>query len=797
MIKTFLIVDGHSLAHRGFHAVNARLAAPDGTPTSMIVGFMNMLFKVQDELMPDCTVIVFDASSREKGQRAFRYELQEDYKAFRKPPAEDLRIQLPILQKLLRFLGYRVIIQEGVEADDTAASISKLAEKNGHESVVLSSDKDLFQILDDKTRMMRPIKHGISGAETYDVDAFVKEFGFMPSSMPDYLALIGDSSDNIKGVKGIGDVTAGKLLAEYPTIEKIFEALDELPKAVRTKLEATGLESIIWTRDKMIRLKDDIFDDDDNFLKDCIDFSADIPQAEELAAHLGLNRLLERIGSTKHVLPKFFADFGESVMPDADILTDDYKASLKNNPENFSPDVKIWDLKTAYYLLHPDTANNKFPDIANSIRQSAEPAKTLAEISGHIEAEIESHDGLKNVMNDIDIPLIPVLLKMEEHGVRISQGQFETVQADLEAGIRDIEYAMTLETGVRINMNSPQQISWLLFEHLGFTPLGKTRSKTSYSTDISVLERLAKLENGTVPRLLLEYRELSKMLSGFVIPLQKAAGNEGIIHTTFEPAITGTGRLSSRDPNLQNIPVFGKWADGIKKGLVPVERGNIFVAADYSQIELRVLAYLSGEERLLEAFMKNRDIHTETASLVFGVMPELVTPELRRTAKMINFGLLYGMTEFGLADRLDISRKESKEIMNKYFSALPGLKKFLEELVSDSKSRGFTKTLAGRIRPVKEIPAKFQALDRAIINSPIQGTAADIARKAMINFSSAYPGKLFLQVHDSLVCECREDEADEISEALCEIMKSSGRFTDEKIDYLDVAVKRGKTLADV
>ena len=794
IIKTFLVVDGHSLAHRGFHAVNTHLSAADGTPTSMIVGFINMLFKVQDDITPDCTVIAFDPSISKTGKKPFRFELQNDYKAGRKPLDDDLRIQLPILQELLRLMGYRVLINDGFEADDIVASVARLAQKNGHSAIILTSDKDLLQMLDGNIRMMRPIKHGISEAEIYDTEKFFAEYGFMPSSMTDYLALIGDKVDNIKGVKGIGEVGAKKLLAVYPTIERIFASLSELPKATRTKLEASGIDKVLWTRDNMIRLKDDIFDDEPDFLKECASCEPDMPKLEDLAVTLGLRRLLERIGSKKQVLiglPGLAG--GDSTMPDAEILTDDYKSILKEKPDMFTSGAKVWDLRTAYYLLHPDEANSRFPEILSCIRNREDKAEILAKIAGGVEAKIEKHDGLKDVMNSIDIPLIPVLLKMEEHGVRVSSGQFEAVQSELEARIAEIESAVIRETGVRINMNSSQQVSWLLFDKLGFTPLAKTKSKTSYSTDSSVLERLAKLPEGTIPRLLLEYRELTKMLSGFVIPLQRSADNDGIIHTTFEPAVTGTGRLSSRDPNLQNIPAYGKWADGIKKGLIPIEKGNVFVAADYSQIELRVLAYLSGEERLLEAFRNNRDIHTETASWVFGVNPELVTQELRRTAKMINFGLLYGMSDFGLAERLDISRKESKDIMKRYFAALPGIEGFLEGVVNDAKERGCARTLAGRIRPVNEIPAKGPALDRALINMPVQGTAADIARRAMINFAAKYPDKLFLQVHDSLVCECRENEAEEISGAMSEIMRASGG----EIEYLEVAVKQGKSLADV
>ena len=412
----------------------------------------------------------------------------------------------------------------------------------------------------------------------------------------------------------------------------------------------------------------------------------------------------------------------------------------------------------------------------------------------HVQAEIESYPGLGDVMKNIDLPLIPVLNRMEEHGVRISPECFSALTAELEENISQIEAELIRKTGVRINLNSPQQVSWLLFEHLGFEPLGKTKTG-GHSVDASVLSELVKRDDtySEIPRMLLEFRELSKMLTGFVIPFGKSAGDDGLIHTTFEPAATGTGRLSSRDPNLQNIPAFGEWAEKIKAGMLPVQEGNVFVGADYSQIELRVLAHLSGEERLAEAFRNGRDIHTETASWVFGVMPELVTPELRRTAKMINFGLLYGMSEFGLAERLSVSRAEAKDIMSRYFSALPGLKDFLKTSVENAKARGYARTLAGRIRPVNEIPAKFQALNRAIINTPIQGTAADIARKAMISVDREMKGKMFLQVHDSIVCECAESEADEVSEKLREIMRYSGG----DINTLEVEVKRGKSLADV
>ena len=785
-IKTFLIVDGHSIAHRSFHAVTAKLTASDGTPTAMMTGFFNMLFRVQDIIKPDCNIIVFDAHGK-----TFRHDLLSTYKADRKPLDNDLKIQLPLLQELLKYLGCNVIIREGVEADDVVASISKLVHDSGYTAVILSSDKDLFQLLDSGVTMIRPVKNGLSGAEFYDTNAFVKEFGFMPSSMSDYLAIVGDAADNVKGIAGIGEKGAKKLLSEYPTLEAIYESLPKLAKGIRMKLEAHGLEHALWTRGNIIRLKDNLYDCEEGkrFLDECMRFSPDMKSAEELAARLGLSKLLKRMGSNTEIITSQKIETTDRfIMPDCDIITADYKTELRINPENFSEGLRVWDMKTAYYLLHPDTTGSKFHDTASNISP-----KELADMAGKLEGEIREHESLCDVMNEIDIPLIPVLNRMEDRGVRINPSKFLAIEDELEERILEIEECITKETGARINVNSPAQVSWLLFERLAFEPETKTRSRTSYSTSAQVLEHLAALPNGTVPRLILEHRELSKMLTGFVVPLQKAADENGIIHTTFEPAFTGTGRLSSREPNLQNIPAFGKWADEIKSALIPKEKGNVFVGADYSQIELRVLACMSGEDRLIEAFAHNRDIHTETASWVFGVMPEMVTPELRRAAKMINFGLLYGMTSFGLAERLNVSRTEAKDIMTRYFNALPGLKVFIDELILRAKTEGFTRTMFGRIRRVSEIPAKGAALDRAVINSPIQGTAADIARKAMINFERSCSDKLFLQVHDSLVCECSESESHNISEMLSEIMIASG----ERVSHLEVKTKIGKSLADV
>ena len=321
------------MAYRGYHAVKRVLTAPDGTPTAMIMTFMNMLYKVQDEIKPDCIIAVFDA-----GKKTFRHELLSDYKADRKETPDDLKIQFPILQELLSSLGHKVIIREGIEADDLAASIAKLAKNQGHNAIILSSDKDLLQILGEGIEILRPITNGISEAEFYNSENFSKEYGFKPSSMADYLAIIGDDSDNIKGIEGLGKIRAKKLLTEFPTLEIIFSSLDKISsKQIKTKLEASGSERPIWIRDNIIKLKDNIFDDDKNFLEECINFKPDIEKAQEIALRLGLTRVLKRLG-VEVKEPVIYENHEKKIIiPVADIYTRDYKSELRNSPEKFNP----------------------------------------------------------------------------------------------------------------------------------------------------------------------------------------------------------------------------------------------------------------------------------------------------------------------------------------------------------------------------------------------------------------------------------------------------------------------------
>ncbi len=795
-----LIVDGHSIAYRAYHAlIKTNLTAPDRkTPTAMITGFIKMLFSVQNKIMPEKIFAVFDA-----GGKNFRHALLPEYKANRKPLDDNFKIQLPILQDLLKFLGYPVISVQGVEADDLIASLVSQAEKNSHEVFILSSDKDLFQLLARGVVMMRPIKHGVSEAEIYDTEKFLAEYNFLPEFMADYLALTGDSSDNIKGVDGIGEKTAQQIISEMNTIENTFEKVDALPERVKRKIEKTTLEDVLQVRE-LTKLKYDFIDD--KTFNECLTFKADLVKAKTLALKLGLNTLIKQIDPENKITPeienksadknirvhKVESSDEKIVLPELVLV--DYKKELENNNErvkNYDPQ-KIFDLHTAYYLLHPDTAYLEFDNFIEDLKDDENFDEAITDEAKWLTEVINKYSGLTDVMRKIDVPLIPVLVEMQNHGIKIDRQKFTELQNNLTSRIDEIEFLITKEAGKRINLQSPQQVSWLLFEKLNFKGDKMTKSKKFYSTDESVLKRLASLKMNAIPDLMLEHRELTTMLNYFVMPFQDLADKNNILRTVFEPAKTGTGRLSSRDPNLQNIPTSGKWANDLKAALVPVNEGNTFISADYSQIELRVLAFLSGEEKLLDAFKSGRDIHTETAAQVFDISPDFVDKDMRRTAKMINYGLLYGMKEFGLAERLNISREQAKEIMQKYFCAFPKIEAYTKNSIAKSKSHGYTQTYYGRIRPIDEIPATGSAINRALINSPVQGTAADIARKAMLEYSRVGEG-LFLQVHDSLICECPESKADECKNLLAEVMKNitNGEIT------LEVNLKAGKSLAYV
>lgn len=835
--KTVLLVDGHGLAFRAFYAL-PELTAPDGAPVNALLGFANMLLKTIEDVKPDHAAVVFDAPGP-----TFRHEAFEAYKEGRKPAPDEFKVQMPFIKDFSRSMGFPVVEKQGVEADDVIAATARLAAKRGFRVVILTADKDILQVLAPELSVMRPVK-GVSEFRVYDPQSFTEDYGFAPSSMADYLAMVGDAVDNVPGVKGVGDKTARALLAEHGSLEEIYGHLDGMKQGLRQKLEE-GKETAFQSRE-LTRLRfDDPLDPEDLRIGEI--------QRDELNALLerfALKKLSERLlgkeklsgaepessakarpltlsegsldgilGDTELALcwsgqgaypQRFFIDricicsgSGEfwigNTTPEVLakitkwaknglVITSGYKELCSAAPSLFPDPRRVWDARLAWYALHPEIQNGIVEDT------SAESCSSLWRLKSEMEPSIQSM-GLESVMREIDTPLCPILSKMELHGIRVDRSILRLLEKELDERTGEISERIDGQVGAHVNLNSPKQVAWLLFEKLGFPPVKKI--KTGLSTDVSVLEELASMSLGdvSVPKMLLEYREITKMITGFIHPLLRGVDPDtGCVHTTLEHAFTGTGRLSSRDPNLQNLPAFGTWAPRLRSALKPRNDGNIFLAGDYSQVELRILAHLCGEERLKDAFAQRRDIHTETAYWVFGGDAGSITPEQRRMAKVVNFGLLYGMSAHGLSQRMGIGREEASSIISRYFKAFPRVRDYMEESAREARERGYTLTLSGRRRPLAEVSTVegrgAGAISRVAVNTPLQGSAADIARIAMIRYSraveeSGLEAPLVLQVHDSLVCECSPEIRGEVSE----VLKTSMEGAAELSVPLDVQIK--------
>ncbi|MDR1515870.1 MAG: DNA polymerase I [Synergistaceae bacterium] len=844
-----LLIDGHGLAFRGFYAI-PEMNAPDGTPTNAIFGFINMLIKAMDQWRPDRTALFFDPH----GPTA-RNAMYGAYKEGRAPTPESFKPQMPLIMELSRVLGFPVFVEDGTEADDLIAATATAAATAGMDVIILSADKDLLQTLRPGVTLARPTK-GITEFKLYDEASFTEEYGFPPKAMADYLALVGDSVDNIPGVPGIGDKTARSLLASHGALGAIYEALDSLTGSQRKKLES-GRQSAFLSYDLIVPQSVRPMPVD-LLRKNAPDAAA----AYDLCARLGLKRLISRLGLDESAsgngptrrphdaLTPLEADAsvvfgGETLIlsrdPDIAMTLSGEFAELSGetmtafiewlSPERPEKKEKklilagygnwlqkipalsarprmIRDVEIAHYFLHPDAKAHDLAFISgeSGVKTGAPGAVRILEMWRAFAANPRS-GSMESVMEEIDAPLVPVLAALGSNGIYADPGRLRELDDELKAHISQVERDIWNAAGGIINLNSTKQVGELLFERLRLPAVKKT--KTGYSTDVGVLEELSRLPAPLcdIPRKMLDFRECSKMSSGFVHPFLKhaALSPDGRIHSTFLHTATGTARLASRDPNVQNLPVFGEWAVKFRQAIRPGEYGGtprVFVAADYSQIELRVLAHLSGEERLLEAFLNNRDIHRETASWVFGVPPEDVTPEQRRFAKTVNFGLLYGMGAHGLAERMGISRYEAAGLVDRYFSALPRVKDYIEESANEAKARGYTISEFGRVRSLAEVTTVEgrggNSIGRVAVNTPIQSAAADIAKIALIRFQAIIAGShpdtlLVLQVHDSLICETPLDAADEIESLLVKTMESVKCI---KIP-LKAESKRGYSLADV
>ena len=854
-MASLYLIDGHNVLYRTFYGV-PRLTAPDGTPTNAVLGVARILLKILREEKPDAVAAVFD--SREPTSR---HALFPEYKANRLKVPEDLATQIPLVDELIDALGVARLSVPGVEADDLIGTLARRAEEKGMDVVIVSSDKDLYQLVSSRVKVRDGLKeHTVGEAQVEEV------FGVPPGKVADLLALAGDPSDNVPGVPGIGEKTASEMIREFGSLSEVLAHPERLKGSRREKIEknaeAARLCLRLVTIDREVPVRGELSDlsprgvdasraaplfrrlgfrkllEDLDLPQETLPLSAahapkavawkGADSAEGLLAALGDRRFdavglaydgergtragIAAEGGDVHVLPAEAAAAAAKALcgRGATVYLYDGKSLYRRGVEG-DQDLRLFDLQVAGYLLAPEEGTPPFSKLrarflpaSVSAAEGESPEERAAWLAsatlalGKVLRERLEEAELLAVFRDIDMPLLPVLHRMEERGIRIDPEIFRELSGELARDISAIEGKVAAAAGMEFNINSPKQLAFLLFEKLQLPTVKKT--KTGFSTDVEVLEQLKNLHE--IPALVLEYRSLAKIRSTYVDVLPGMVDpRDGRIHTTLHQTQTATGRLSSSDPNLQNIPIRTELGRRIRAGFV-ADAGNLLVGADYSQVELRLLAHLSGDAELIRRFRGGEDIHTATAAAVFGVPAAGVTPELRRRAKVINFGILYGMSPFGLSRELGIGGKEAKAYIEQYFDRFPGVRDYIEDLKASARKNGYVVTLMGRRRFLRDIDSRNRVLreaaERMAINTPIQGSAADLIKLAMIRADREFRGRgmgarLILQVHDELIVEAPEREAGKAEGILAEAMEGVAKLSVP----LTVSVSRGSNWGEI
>lgn len=749
-LKKLVIIDGKSIFYRGYYAMGA-LSLADGTPTGGVYGFAAIAMEIVKELQPDKVVVAWDS----KTSTAKRKAIYADYKAGRKKPGDDFYAQIPLLVKLIADLGWGFMECEEYEADDIIGTLSKQADDELiWMTYIVSSDLDMLQVVDHNTRMYRVLK-GFSKLEEVDEVAVGAKYGIKQSQFLDLKALKGDASDNIPGVPGVGEKTAVKLLNEYEDLDGVYTHIDEIKGAVQKKLIA-GKESAYMSRD----LGRIMFDAPVK-LDEVPDFMIDRPRIAEGLRKLEFNSLIRKF----NLLADEPEQAEEKVTKKVELPTDvvvavDVKELMHQDAkvaEEILGGAEFWDLGQAEFLLDP-LAREKITAMDN-----------VGVIYARQKEDFAREPGLYKIFTEYDQPLIPVLYKMEKRGMLINRDYFEQMRQELTGQVDKLQQEIWRLAGVEFNVNSPVQLSEVLFGKLQLPTKGIKKTARGYSTGAKELAKLAG-EHEIVGRIM-EYREVSKLLSTYVAPLPELADAEGRIHTTFTQNVTATGRLSSVNPNLQNIPVRTEEGRKIRGGFVAAP-GKKLVSADYSQFELRLAAVLAGDQKLVDDFNAGIDIHTKTAAEVYGVEMSAVTKAQRRAAKVINFGVLYGMSAKGLSDATGMSVTEAKQFIDGYFELRKPIRVFLDRVLEQARNDGYVETYYGRRRPTPDVKSSNflvrMGAERAAQNMPIQGTEADLMKRAMIRVDKVLPdgAELVLQVHDSLVVECDAELVPQVSEIL-------------------------------
>lgn len=859
-MSKLLLIDGNSIMNRGYFALPKTLTARNGIHTNAILGFLNVFYKIYDEEKPDHIAVAFDVH-----EPTFRHKMYEAYKGTRHSMDDELREQFPIIKDVLTAMGITYVEKGGYEADDIIGTYSRQAVSDGMNVTILSGDRDLLQLATDKILVRIPkTKAGKTTIENYydkDVEA---EYGVTPIEFIEMKGLMGDTSDNIPGVQGIGPKTASAIIQKYHTIEAALEDIENIkPDKARKNLDAER-EMALFSRDlATIKLDCDLEKNvNDMEVNEAVMYGS---EAYLLCKELELNSILKRFSGNENVQQKKsieldIIDIGYSeiidkikkeynkfktnivgfypvvidgqiqggavsidskvyIIQDTGVMNfvkdaeEWVEISINNikdyiNLLNIKEDSKVFDVAIAAYLVDPLASSYTYDRLGYTyLDQDIEDEKTILgkqdiTIFSFFEQGFRKYlaynayvsyavtDILKSKMEelgetslykDVEFPAIFVLRDMEDYGIRLDRETLVKYGDELDVQIKQLESEIVSLAGEEFNINSPKQLGVILFEKLQLKSGKKTKS--GYSTSVEVLSKL-KDEHPIIPKIL-EYRSLTKLKSTYVDGLTGTVRGDGRIHSTFNQTVTATGRLSSTEPNLQNIPARSALGREIRKAFIPAD-GYTFVDADYSQIELRVMAAISKDESLIEAFNESKDIHAITASQVFGVDLDDVTPDLRRKAKAVNFGIIYGISSFGLGEDLGISRKEAKEYIEKYFVTYPKIKSYLDESVEEAKKKGYVRTLMNRIRPIPELgSSNFMQRsfgERVAMNSPIQGTAADIIKLAMINVRKelkdrGLKSRLILQIHDELLIEAENSEIDIVCELLARNMENAVKLS--------------------
>ncbi len=812
-MKKLLCIDGNSILNRQFYGIRF-LSARDGFPTNAVFGFVNVLLRQLEALSPDYIAVAFDLKAP-----TFRHKMYSEYKAGRKPSPEDLTKQFPAAKELCRAMGVHVLELEGYEADDILGTLSKMAEDKGDiEAYVLTGDRDSLQLISDKTRVLLATN---TDTVVFDDAAFLEKYGVRADQYVDVKSLMGDSSDNIPGVPGIGEKTAFKLIAEQGSLDAIYENIESmgLSNSVKTKL-LSGRSSAYVSKTLATICREVPLG---ITLSDIIYNGIDRKNTKSLLLRYELSGAIKKLGLDKeedaptketnsldNIEIKEIEDgelcgewYALSLSGDIAYLSDGeclYSLPIKNiEPYLWHADHFIThDCKSVYKALEQigihwrscffDTMLAAYVDDSSS--GSYELERLVTKYIGEVKNEnipdavyigmmwqtIEQklrESGQSSMLYDIEMPLAAVLCDMELEGCRVDCDGIAEYGRELDNIAMGLESRIFMAAGEKFNINSPKQLGEVLFEKL-MLPHGK-KTKTGYSTSADVLEYLRRYH--PIIDDILEYRQVTKLKGTYVDGLLKTIGDDSRCRTTFKQTGTATGRLSSANPNLQNIPIRTEAGRRFRKYFTASDPEHVLIDADYSQIELRVLAHMSGDEHMTEAFVSGEDIHTATSCRVFGVSPENVTVEIRKRAKAINFGILYGMGDFSLADDLKISRAQAKEYIESYLSSYQGIEKYLEDTIEGAKKDGYTTTMFSRRRYIPELSAPNKMVrnmgERIARNSPIQGTSADIIKIAMINVDkklreSGLGARLLLQVHDELLVESPRENA----QAVLAILKS-------------------------